>query len=280
MIDQLRQTCRRLLEEKKVDVVIGYGQDAPGEAAYPIFVTSPNDVGQLVWNEQCYPNLATHLKYKEVKALGRPAIIVKGCDERALVVLEQESQLDRSSIYVIGVACNGVGSPHVRKCASCNVHMPRLADEVIGTATETAATESLYADLEAFLKKRAPERMAYWKGELERCVRCYACRSVCPMCYCNRCIADKNRPTCIDTSATPKGNFAWNITRAFHLSGRCVGCDECTRACPAGIELRLLNLTLARAAEAHFGGYQAGMDRETVPVIGSYSQEDKESFIR
>ena len=69
------------------------------------------------------------------------------------------------------------------------------------------------------------------------------------MCYCRQCIVDKNRPVVISTSATLKGNFAWQITRAFHLAGRCVGCDECTRACPAGIDLRLLNLSLAKAAE-------------------------------
>jgi len=280
MIEQLRQIAKRLLEEKKVDVVIGYGQDAADTPAYPIFVTRPDDVDKLVWNEQCFPNLASHLKYKDVKALGRPAVIVKGCDERALVVLEQEAQLARDSIYVIGVACDGVGNPRAAKCAACKVHVPRFADEVIGTAKEAAGDGNPYSDLEAFLQKSLPERMAFWQAELSRCVKCYACRSVCPMCYCNVCIADKNRPTVIDTSATLKGNFAWAITRAFHLAGRCVGCDECTRACPVGIDLRLLNQTLVRAAEDNFEGYQAGMDRETVPVIGSYSQQDKESFIR
>jgi ferredoxin len=121
--------------------------------------------------------------------------------------------------------------------------------------------------------------MSWWAQEFERCVKCYACRQVCPLCYCERCIADKNRPVAIDTSATPKGNFAWHITRAFHLAGRCVGCGECSRACPAGIPLGLLNLTLARAAEKHFG-YQAGMDPKVEPLIGSYALTDKEDFIR
>ena len=67
-----------------------------------------------------------------------------------------------------------------------------------------------------------------------------------------------------------KGNFAWHITRAFHLAGRCVGCDECTRACPAGIDLRLLNLSLAKAAEENFG-FRAGMDPDAEPIIGAYS---------
>ena len=95
----------------------------------------------------------------------------------------------------------------------------------------------------------------------------------------DRCIVDKNRPTCIETSATVKANFAWHVTRAFHQAGRCTGCGECTRACPVGINMRLLNQSLARAAEEHFS-YRAGTDRETPPIIGAYGLEDKESFIR
>jgi ferredoxin len=99
------------------------------------------------------------------------------------------------------------------------------------------------------------------------------------MCYCRQCIVDKNRPVSIDTSATLKGNFAWQITRAFHLAGRCIGCDECSRVCPAGIDLRLLNLSLAKAAEEQFD-YRAGVDPQKLPLIGAYSQQDHEEFIR
>ncbi len=51
-----------------------------------------------------------------------------------------------------------------------------------------------YAELREFLARPASERMAFWRQELARCVKCYACRQVCPMCYCRRCIVDKNRP--------------------------------------------------------------------------------------
>ena len=119
-------------------------------------------------------------------------------------------------------------------------------------------------ELERLLEKPREERLAYWTAEFDRCLKCYACRQVCPMCYCERCLADKNRPQAIDTSPHRKGNFAWHLSRAIHLAGRCVGCDECTRACPAAIDLRLLNLALARAAETKFG-YRAGMD----PAVGA-----------
>jgi ferredoxin len=279
MLDQLRQTCRKLLEEGTVKVVVGYGQ-AGGLPPYPVFITRPEDVAQLVWNDQCTANLVTYLKRKEIRALGKPAIIVKGCDERALVVLEKESQLDRSQIVVIGMACEGMGKPRQKQCETCDVHMPRLADHVIGqVANEPVDADRRYAELEALLKKSPAERIAYWTNEFSRCVKCYACRAACPLCYCERCLVDKNRPQVIDTSATLKGNFAWHIMRAFHLAGRCIGCEQCVRVCPAGIDLRLLNLSLAKAAEDNFA-YRAGMDPQAEPIIGSYSQQDQEGFIR
>jgi len=282
MSEELRQTCRRLLADGTVQAVIGYGRPAPGAHVVPVFITKPDDADQLVWDDQCFANLAKYLSRKEVLSLGRLAICVKGCDERALLVLEKESQIDRSQITVIGLACDGVGSPRLPKCEACDVHMPRRADIVIGQADsvdDAGGPAKRFADVEEFLSKSLADRLAYWKQELRRCIKCYDCRQVCPLCYCRQCIVDKNRPVAIDTSATLKGNFAWQITRAFHLAGRCVGCDECTRACPAGIDLRLLNLSLARTAEEQFD-YRAGMDPAVEPVIGAYSQEDHEEFIR
>ena len=113
--------------------------------------------------------------------------------------------------------------------------------------------------------------------ELDRCIKCYAAK---PAPCAIATAASWIKPSCgSDTSATLKGNFAWQITR-LPQAGRCVGCDECTRACPAGINLRLLNLTLAEAARENFEGYRAGMEKEAAPVIGAYSQQDKENFIQ
>ncbi len=216
--------------------------------------------------------MTTYLKRKEIKRLGKAAVVVKGCDERGLVILEKESQMDRQTLRVIGMACEGMGQP---KCDSCKVHQPRFADEIIGTAADvapgfspapagrmagaTAATQPL----DALMQMSPAERMSFWAQEFERCVKCYACRQVCPLCYCERCIADKNRPVAIDTSATPKGNFAWHITRAFHLAGRCVGCGECARACPAGIPLGL--------AQSHLGPRR----RETLWISSGHGSQGR-----
>ncbi len=289
MLEELRQTCRRLLEEGKVQVVIGYGQaDAEGPV-FPVFITRCEDCDQLVFDARCQTNLAKYLLRKEIRALGKPAIVVKGCDQRALVVLEKESQIAWDDVVVIGMSCTDEVQPTEAKCAACDLRVPLVADYRIGKADsppqpapvggEGTKGAGRYTDLEAFLEKPQRERWAYWKEELARCIKCYACRQVCPLCYCERCVVDKNRPTAIDTSATLKGIFAWQITRAFHLAGRCVGCDQCTRACPVGIDLRLLNLSLARAAENSFG-FRPGMDPEAEPAVGTYSLQDREGFIR
>jgi coenzyme F420-reducing hydrogenase delta subunit/ferredoxin len=267
---ELREVCRKLLAEGTVKVVIGYG------ARGPVVVTRPEDAERLVWNNCCFGNLTAYLKRKEIKALGKAAVIVKPCDEKSLVELEKEAQFERKDAHVIGMACEGVGQP---KCAHCTARTPRFADVILGVAAGPEPQCNPSPDRFAALMAMPPaERMAFWTEEFNRCVKCYACRQVCPMCYCERCIVDKNRPIAIDPAPSTKGNFAWQIARAFHLAGRCVGCGECSRACPAGIDLALLNISLHIAAQKNFG-YEAGADPKAEPLIGSYTLQDTEGFI-
>jgi Fe-S oxidoreductase len=281
---QLQQKAKELLTDKKVDLVIGYGLIETGHIG-TIFITTPEQSDRLLWNDQCVGNLVVYLKRKEVKKLGRPAIVVKGCDARAIAVLETEHQLDRENIIVIGIECAGirVRNELQEKCKTCDVHQPPHCDFVIEQSEKSTFppvdSSSRYARLEKIMSLSTEQRLDYWKNEFSRCIKCYACRQNCPMCYCDVCVADKNRPVRIDTSATLKGNFAWNILRAFHLAGRCVGCSACSTACPAGIDLDLLNLSLAKASEEHFN-YRAGLERHSEPLVGTFSPEDQETFIR
>ena len=278
---QLQETATELLTNKTVQVVIGYGQLETGGVG-AVFITSPHQVHRLLWNEQCSANLTVYLTKKEIKILGKPAVVVKGCDAKTLAVLETENQINREDgVIAIGIVCSGIKIHETLqdKCLSCDVHSPPHCDIVIGKTEMTEQKAERYTKLERLTAMTREERFEYWKKELNRCIKCYACRQNCPLCYCEVCVADKNRPTRIDTSATLKGNFAWNILRAFHLAGRCIGCSACATACPAGIDLDLLNLTLAQAAEENFQ-FRSGMQRDAEPLIGTFSPDDHEKFIR
>ena len=121
------------------------------------------------------------------------------------------------------------------------------------------------------------ERWRFWQRQFDRCLRCYARRAACPLCYCSSCISEKHRPQWVPTSIDNRGNGAWNVIRAIHLAGRCSGCDECSRACPANIRLDLINRKLALEVERQYGS--AGLDPSEKSALIDFRMEDAEEFI-
>jgi ferredoxin len=81
----------------------------------------------------------------------------------------------------------------------------------------------------------------------------------------------------VPTSIDGRGNSSWNIIRAVHLAGRCSGCDECARVCPAGIRLDLINRKLALEVERQFGS--AGLDPAEKTALVDFRMEDDEEYI-
>lgn len=278
--NKIRQLARELLETKKVGVIIGWTEGSHPQITHPVFVTRPEDAEKLVWNKFCFNNLSKFLTRPEIAAYGRMGIISKGCDNKAIVALLQEFQFDSKDVYVIGVVCEGMGEPELqRKCRSCDVHTPVIYDELIGEPVELLAETSAFADVEKVEQLSLEERWEFWQKEFEKCIKCYACRQVCPLCHCRRCIVDKNQPSWIDPSVHPAGNFAWNFIRAFHLAGRCIECEECERNCPVKIPLMLLNRKLTRDVLELFK-YRAGYDPKAVPPIATWQEADDQSFIK
>jgi formate dehydrogenase subunit beta len=55
---KLREEAKNLLEEKKVDVIVGYEQGTLPLTATPCFITDPSEAEKLVWNAFCVQNLA------------------------------------------------------------------------------------------------------------------------------------------------------------------------------------------------------------------------------
>jgi L-lactate utilization protein LutB len=123
------------------------------------------------------------------------------------------------------------------------------------------------------------ERWVFWTEQFSHCIRCLACRQVCPFCFCTQCLCDRNRPQAVDTSPRPAGNTAWHIVRAMHLAGRCAGCAECERVCPMDIPLNLLNRKMAKELFDLYG-FEASMQPQEQGALTSYRDSDDQSFIK
>jgi formate dehydrogenase (coenzyme F420) beta subunit len=292
--EAIRAEAKRLLEVGEVTMVIGYRSGRRKGTAVPAIVTDPTGVENLVFSPACVNNLALYLTKakKEVAKKGKVAIVAKGCDMRALAGLMGESQLKREDLFIIGVACagvyagNGESSEHLtgenvaRKCRECAVHIPEGADLVAGTVPALPELTPVEAQELARLEAMTPdERWTFWKEQFSRCVKCYACRQVCPFCYCAQCLCDRNRPQAVETAPRPAGNMAWHIVRAMHLAGRCAGCAECERACPMDIPLNLLNRKMAQELKELYG-HEAGLEAKEKGPLAEYRQDDDQSFIK
>jgi coenzyme F420-reducing hydrogenase delta subunit/ferredoxin len=287
----LRALAASLLEQQKASVVIGYGAGPLPGAMVPTFVTQPAEAAQLGWSDQCFNDLAVYLPMARRK-WGKVAVVVKRCDAGAAVGLLRESQIAREDVTLIGVSCPGVWQDGklALKCYACDGEVAPVCDWTVapggakpgavpsgaGRATAADPRDALVEHLESL---PAEQRRAYWLDQFERCLRCYGCRAVCPLCYCQVCVADKNQPQWVPTSIDAEGNLVWNVTRAFHLAGRCGGCDECARVCPADIRLDLLNHRLTREVTSRFGG-DGRLDPAVPASLVTFRPEDPQEFIR
>ncbi|NVO01499.1 MAG: Fe-S oxidoreductase [Bacteroidetes bacterium] len=285
---ELKEIAKELLTSGTVAYIIGYASEK-NDKTVPFIARTVEDAEKLVFTHHSVNNLSVYLKRIKKPESGKVGLVVKGCDLKAVVALIQESQSKREDIYIISPKCNTVVSDNTKpwnkdniasKCLSCEVRTPSLFDATFGEIE----TVELPSDEQIELIKKVEamstsEKWEFWKNEFEKCVKCYACRQACPLCYCDQCIVDKASPRWIDSSATVQGNFAWNMIRAFHLSGRCIGCEECNRVCPVDIPLSLLNRKMSMFAVSEYD-YKAGTSIEEPTLVGTYKLTDNEDFIK
>jgi ferredoxin len=196
--------------------------------------------------------------------------------------------------YLGGAATLPAGEVLADRCLECSKAYPIDTDFFFGEKVDERAFGPRFTAVNAFSEKSAEERSAFWAGHFERCIRCYACRAVCPMCYCDECVVDStnfivnmgttadekaNRVRWINRSASPSESAMYHMVRAMHLAGRCTDCGECERVCPVNIPLRLLNTVLEREALDMFQ-YAPGLDAEQPSLISSFRDGDPNDFVR
>ena len=282
--DAIRLKVNDLLSNGQVGCAIGY-EVSPRGWTRPAFVYKPEQVDRLVWNPNCTHNLTTYLREKLRVVAGKDppkpvAVVVKPCDSRAINVLVAEKAFLRDQVYVIGVVCEGMQDEnhHLQsRCIACSERVPVVYDMLIGDPSTTIIPPSMpVIPGTPQLDQLSPsERMEYWLSQFDRCIRCYACRQACPMCSCPTCLYERDDSTWVGMGIGINEKRTFHLGRAYHLAGRCIGCNECERVCPMKIPIGYLNQKLAQEIESSFG-FRAGLAPVVSPIVTVLAGEYKE----
>ncbi|MBW1981742.1 MAG: 4Fe-4S dicluster domain-containing protein [Deltaproteobacteria bacterium] len=310
---RVRDIARNLLVEKKVEAVIGFQAGTIPMMSQPVMIRKASEASRMHWDSFCAANLANYLRGLQIKT----AVFAKGCDSRNIVVLLQEHQVNRDQLHIIGVPC--VGMVDRRKvlaelegreptkvnlsedaiivhyanrkkslerqhylldnCTICQHRNPVLFDELLAEPVQEQNGMDRYQDIRGIEELDAEQRWQYFQELLAPCIRCYACRNACPMCYCPTCFVDESTPQWLGKTTDPVDTMTFHFLRAYHLAGRCTDCGNCERACPMGIKVRLLTKKLEKDVRELYG-YETGLSVDELPPLDRYRIDDPQEFIR
>lgn len=311
--EKIRETAKRLLEEQKVDVFIGYRKGSVPMMNEPLLVNHPDKVDQLYWDNFCGLNLCNYL----TKRTDKIGIIANGCNSRNIVTHIIENQIKRDQLYIVGIPCEGMidhravaravklkeildiqqdGAKFVVKghdfeetfekekflqsnCAVCRHRNPVIHDEMLGDPVDEQTDVNPYSDVEKIEEMDPEKKQGFFTRLISRCIRCYACRNSCPLCYCPTCFVDESAPQWVGKSIDPTDTMTFHFLRAYHCAGRCTDCGACERVCPMSISMRQFTKKLNKDAEELFS-WEAGLDPEKRPPLDVYRPDDYNDFIK
>jgi len=315
---RLRALCSDLLQKGAVDLILAWTSGPGLTAREAIIAKGSKETERIVWSPFCTSSTATLFKRNRANLQGKKlGFVVKDCDLRALNVLMQEYLIKRENVVLIGVRCDGLadagqfpGASSAAKVSSdargVQVDGKSAPWEQFGyTACQSCSYDNMNADHivgEYGRKKSAGEwehvarlqglpphkRREHFEELFSKCIRCYACREVCPVCACIECAIDPGE-RCITPRTTPlekisapnwacRGrqlteNAVYLLTRSMHMAGRCVRCGWCERACPVGLPLMdLLDMVNANVLSVY--KYETGLDISSPPFLAKFSDED------
>ena len=164
----------------------------------------------------------------------------------------------------------------LERCHVCKGKEHKVYDELFLESADTADADR-FTDVDIIENLTPEEKFAYFQQELSKCIRCNACRNVCPACSCRKCVFDSNKfDSEQKANVDPFEESMFHIIRAFHVAGRCTDCGECSRVCPQGIPLHLFNRKYIKDINELYGEYQAGEDAEALSPLTDYTLADVE----
>ena len=316
-MQRLIERAKALLESGEVARVLGWRKGENVWDVEPAFFGSVEELGEFVYNGFCGANLSKYM-IEASKLEGKTLVFLKPCDTYSFNQLAKEHRVDRDKAYIVGVGCKGklkienidakgildvqgAGYPDaaeiltvktlygdlevpykdamLERCHVCKGKEHMVYDELIGESVDTLDGDR-FAQVAAIEAMSPEEKFAYFQSELSKCIRCNACRNVCPACSCRKCVFDSNKfDSAQKANTTSFEEKMFHIIRAFHVAGRCTDCGECSRVCPQGIPLHLFNRKFIKDINALYGDFQAGADIDTRGPLTDFRQDDCEPSI-